>query len=210
MKRNYGKPHACPGRTAVRPYIGAGRGPRPCGVMLLAALLAVAGCIACPEPSLAQSAMIKGASDMSQPATTYPPGTIKVYALAAGKACTTKAYPVSGFGAFSMQVWDSVLTGTGNVDTVIINIRFQCANYDSAPFYNMSTWHYGATLLTDSIVMAADTLIASTTAASKKRTFGVDFSDDVPRCAYIRYIILNNGPDAVRALKVFPYHGVQF
>ena len=179
-------------------------------IILAVMALVAAGCISGPEPCQAQTAAVKGGADMSQPATTYPPGAVKTYALAAGAACTTKAYQVSGLGAFSMQVWDSVLTGTGNVDTAIVHIRFQCANYDSAPFYTMSNWYFGKTVLADSIVRAADTLIAAAGAATKKRTFGVDFTPLVPHCGYIRYIIKNNGPDAIRALKVFPVHGVDF
>ncbi len=191
-----------------------GKGPtmKKAITTILVLLLAAAGTVLAQSP-----APVKGYADMSQPiAGTYPTTAINTYKLAPGQACTTKAYFVAGMGTFSLQVWDSVKYYATNCDTVILNIRFRCSNLDSVPgqarktLFNMSHWTYGSTLLTDSIVVAADTLIAGEAAATKKKTFGVDFSDKVPHCAFIDYICKNTGPDTIQALRLFPCHSVQF
>ena len=150
-------------------------------------------------PALAQDTKLF--TDRSQPIAYMPSGYYATYSLAPAKACTTKTYLIAALGGFSFAFWDSVLTGTVNVDTVIIKIKPQIAWYDTSAAFSCTGW-----ATADSIV-CTDTLIASTTAASKiKWSRGYGFTYSIPRAPYMRYIITNAGPDTLRALKFFPCH----
>jgi hypothetical protein len=147
-------------------------------------------------PALAQT---KLAVDQSQPVAYMPMGFYASYLLAPAKACTTKTYLVAALGGFSFAFWDSVKTGTGNVDTVIINIKPQIAWRDTSPAFSCQGW-----ATADSIV-CTDTLIGAGTVLTKWSR-GWDFSYSIPRAPYLRYIITNSGPDTLRSLQLYPCH----
>jgi hypothetical protein len=150
--------------------------------------------------SLATDIDVKSKVDRSQPIANPPfTNAIKSWQLNPAQACTTISKDIAGFGGFSMQLWDSVKTSG---DTIIINMKYQIANKDTVAAFSCED-------LADSTVFSADTLIGVAAAASKKGySKVVDFSEKVPRCGYIRYIIKNNGPDTCRAVRIFPQYNL--
>ena len=143
---------------------------------------------------------VKSKVDRSQPISNPTTTTaVKTWSLNPAQACTTISKDIAGLGGFSMQLWDSV-SGAG--DSIIINMKFQIANKDTVTAFNCKG-------LADTLVFPSDTLIGVAAAASKKGySRVVDFSSDIPRCGWIRYILRNDGPDTCRAVRMFPQYNL--
>lgn len=160
-------------------------------------VLTILAIVALVLPSLGQSTGgVDMAYDKSQPGLSTIAGQLTTYALAPGKACTTKTYLVGNKGGFSCQYACS-LKSTG--DSGMIAIYSQYAHYDVNKAYNA----HGI----DSLVGGkVDTVLKTSVSAWPNWywSYNFDYTSTPTRALYERNIIYNYSTTDSAWVRFFP------